>query len=278
MKAAKVRVSNRVKVNHKLRALVLVAGCTFALNTQAQLVTWDPGNWFENFSQQFQAAAQYLKDNAHDSAEVSQWGKQIAQWGKQIAYWNSTLAKYNPQNFTSLLPGGVKLERVDDNYMVAELCGSDAPSIFSIAGLKEIVVSKIQAAMKVEDLAAEQAKTCAFIQMLKNKRHNESIDFIEQTSPAMQQDLVTLAAMRMVRFEPGEMSSTMYDLDAMASRMSVMMYSWEVRNKAYDSYIVLMQDKQNALARKSLKGKETLMGSVVKNLALRAALDNEQVK
>ncbi|NIJ91217.1 hypothetical protein FHR49_004057 [Xanthomonas campestris] len=278
MKAAEIDGSKNARFNNKLRAFVLLAGSSFALNTQAQLLTWDPGNWFENFSQQFQAAAQYMKDNAHNSAEYSHWGKQVAQWGKQIAYWNSTLAKYNPQNFTSLLPDGVKLEKVDDDFMVAELCGSDAPSIFSLAGLKDIVVGKIQEAMKVEDLAKEQAKTCAYIQMLKNKRYNESIAFIETTSPSMQQDLMSLAAMRMTRFEPGEMSSTMYDLDAMANRMDAMMYSWEVRNKAYDSYIVLMQDKQNALARKSLKGKETLMGSVLKNLALRAALDNEKTK
>ncbi|WP_414341244.1 hypothetical protein [Xanthomonas campestris] len=44
------------------------------------------------------------------------------------------------------------------------------------------------------------------------------------------------------------------------------------------SYIVLMEDKQKSLATQALKGKEILLGTVVKNLALRAALKNEQTK
>lgn len=56
------------------------------------------------------------------------------------------------------------------------------------------------------------------------------------------------------------------------------MSTWTARNQAYQSYIVLMEDKQKSLATQALKGKEILLGTVVKNLALRAALKNEQTK
>ncbi|MEB2230262.1 MULTISPECIES: hypothetical protein [Xanthomonas] len=258
----------------KLRTLVLVAGCTVCLNGQA--VTFiDPANLVENFTQRVQSAWQFAKDNSQYAKEAQYFIDQAQRWKRQ---YDAAMAFINLQAFRSLLPDGVKLEKVDEEYMVKERCGGDAPSVFSVSGLKEIIKSKVQEAMNSEGIDEQQKKTCAYIQMLKNKQYNESIDFLEKTMPAFQRRLDGIVIGASGNKKPGEISALMFELKALSNAMDIQMSTWTARNQAYQSYIVLMEDKQKSLATQALKGKEILLGTVVKNLALRAALKNEQTK
>ncbi|WP_153065868.1 hypothetical protein [Xanthomonas campestris] len=263
-----------VKLKRKMRALVLAVGCTISLNSQA-IVFFDPTNFVENFLQEIQSYAQFAKDNSHYLKEIQYFADQAQRWKQQ---YDAAMALIDLSTYQSLLPGGVKLVKVDEDFMVRERCGGEAPSIFSVSGLKEIVLSKIQETLKTEDLDKQQKKTCAFIQMLKNKRYNDSIDFLETTMPAFQRELDIIARGNIGNRTPGQMAQAMYKLKVLSNSMDIQMATWNSRNQAYESYIVLMEDKQKSLAKQALNGKEVLLGTVVKNLALRAALENERTQ
>ncbi|WP_323548727.1 hypothetical protein [Xanthomonas campestris] len=263
-----------VKLKRKMRALVLAVGCTISLNSQA-IVFFDPTNFVENFLQEIQSYAQFAKDNSHYLKEIQYFADQAQRWKQQ---YDAAMALIDLSTYQSLLPGGVKLVKVDEDFMVRERCGGEAPSIFSVSGLKEIVLSKIQETLKTEDLDKQQKKTCAFIQMLKNKRYNDSIDFLETTMPAFQRELDIIARSNIGNRTPGQMAQAMYKLKVLSNTMDIQMATWNSRNQAYESYIVLMEDKQKSLAKQALNGKEVLLGTVVKNLALRAALENERTQ
>ncbi|MEA9755516.1 hypothetical protein [Xanthomonas campestris] len=261
-------------VRSKLRTLVLVAGCTVCLNGQA--VTFiDPANLVENFTQRVQSAWQFAKDNSQYAKEAQYFIDQARRWKQQ---YDAAMAMIDLQSYRSMLPGGIKLEKIDDEYMVKERCGGEAPNVFSISGLKEIITSKVEETLNSEGIDKQQKKTCAYIQMLKNKRYNDSIDFIEKTMPAFQLELDRIVARGRGNNTPGQVSARMFELKALSNAMDIQMSTWTSRNQAYETYIVLMEDKQKSLATQALRGKEVLLGTVVKNLALRAALKNEQTK
>lgn len=96
--------------------------------------------------------------------------------------------------------------------------------------------------------------------------------------PAFQLELDRIVARGRGNNTPGQVSARMFELKALSNAMDIQMSTWTSRNQAYETYIVLMEDKQKSLATQALRGKEVLLGTVVKNLALRAALKNEQTK
>lgn len=96
--------------------------------------------------------------------------------------------------------------------------------------------------------------------------------------PAFQRELDIIARSNIGNRTPGQMAQAMYKLKVLSNSMDIQMATWNSRNQAYESYIVLMEDKQKSLAKQALNGKEVLLGTVVKNLALRAALENERTQ
>lgn len=141
-------------VRSKLRTLVLVAGCTVCLNGQA--VTFiDPANLVENFTQRVQSAWQFAKDNSQYAKEAQYFIDQARRWKQQ---YDAAMAMIDLQSYRSMLPGGIKLEKIDDEYMVKERCGGEAPNVFSISGLKEIITSKVEETLNSEGIDKQQKK------------------------------------------------------------------------------------------------------------------------
>ncbi|KHL60240.1 hypothetical protein [Xanthomonas cannabis] len=272
MNVKKDRADKSSRVGSKLRTLVLVLGCAACLNGQA--VTFiDPANLVENFTQRVQSAWQFAKDNSQYAKEAQYFIDQARRWKQQ---YDAAMAFIDLASYRSMLPDGVELAKVDEEYMVKERCGGEAPSVFSVSGLKEIISSKVKEALNSEGIDEQQKKTCAYIQMLKNKRYNDSIDFIEVTMPAFQRELDRIVFRAAGNNTPGAVDARMFELRTLSNAMDIQMSTWTARNQAYETYIVLMEDKQKSLAKQALKGKEVLLGTVVKNLALRAALKNEK--
>jgi hypothetical protein len=248
-----------------IRAITLLMGLGFCSGGQAQWLTYDPATWLESYLDQYQGVIQDAKTLQHYASEIQHMQQTVAYWQSQLVKLKSLFSNY-------LLPDGVPLTEVDPRYMVEEKCGDEGLS-FNLSGLMKVVKMTVLKDMGPKDLKTQQAEICAYIQMLKNKKFNESIEFNQVTVADLNGQLLAIDSRRNASDEQGNMSAAMYDAISLLNRSQVLAQDWEARMASYDAYIAIMEERQNMLAKQALKGKDNVLGTVVKNLALKAALE-----
>jgi len=217
------------------------------------------------------ALIQALKDFKQSNAQLIADGKEYAE---QISRWNRTLQEYRDamvkiqgliNNFG--LPPGATLERVPDDYMVAEVCRTSGG--FSATSLLKKFVLDTSG-----DLYAQQQQLCVNIQMMENRKRNETVDFMEKTIPSVDKTLSEIMGWRMGG--SGNLSGTVSAVNSdslrTANEISVLQQKWEARMRSYDAYQQSMMANQRVLARVALKGKPGVISQLVKTAALKGAL------
>lgn len=217
------------------------------------------------------ALIQALKDFKQSNAQLIADGKE---YGAQISRWNRTLQEYRNalvqiqgliNNFG--LPAGATLERVPDDYMVAELCRTSGG--FSATSLLKKFVLDTSG-----DLYAQQQQLCVNIQMMENRKRNETVEFLEQTIPSINSTLNEIMGWRFGG--DGNLAGTMSAVDSdslrTANDIAKLQQEWEARMRSYEAYEESMKANQRVLARVALKGKPGVISQLVKTAALKGAL------
>ncbi|MCI1075446.1 hypothetical protein MOQ07_13475 [Stenotrophomonas maltophilia] len=214
---------------------------------------------------------QALKDFAQGKAQIKADGLEYA---AQVTRWNRTFQEYKNalvqiqgmiNNFG--LPPGATLERVPDDYMVADLCRTSAG--FSAGSLLKKFVLDTSG-----DLYAQQQQLCVNIQMMENRKRNETVDFIEKTIPSINASLSEIMGWRGGAGGnlAGTLSAVNSDSLRTANDISKLQQEWEARMRSYDAYQESMMANQRVLARVALKGKPGVISQLVKTAALERAL------
>ncbi|MCI1119219.1 hypothetical protein ACYPJF_09255 [Stenotrophomonas geniculata] len=214
---------------------------------------------------------QALKDFAQGKAQIKADGLEYA---AQVTRWNRTFQEYKNalvqiqgmiNNFG--LPPGATLERVPDDYMVADLCRTSAG--FSAGSLLKKFVLDTSG-----DLYAQQQQLCVNIQMMENRKRNETVDFIEKTIPSINASLSEIMGWR--GGADGNLAGTLSAVNSdslrTANDISKLQQEWEARMRSYDAYQESMKANQRVLARVALKGKPGVISQLVKTAALEGAL------
>lgn len=208
--------------------------------------------------------------------ELRAWYDDSVQYAKQARHWKQVQAQiddaraiFDPLRFSMGLPDGMTLTTVDPGYLVVEACGSKARNL----GMEKVFpVLRLKTRNEIEE---QQRQICVNIQMMQNRKFNESVRFLEGT---LQQAEVALQQIFDARDRGGNTSgsvqSTHSDTSRFGSELDVMAQQWSTRMQAYDAYITAMQARQSVLARAAMRGNPAaeMKADVAGTIALRRAL------
>ncbi|AVO30919.1 hypothetical protein D7T48_01090 [Stenotrophomonas maltophilia] len=232
-------------------ALSLAGGTTA---TAGGVPVYDGVNWYEKLWDRLQSAAEF--------------GENVTRWGTLLQGVTDAIIKAQGIFKSFGLPPGAMLTPVPDNYMVAESCGSAGD--LSIDTLFSYFVFN-----PAGDVKSQQRQICVNIRMMQNRKYNDSVQFIQQTIPKMDELMKLINAARTASSLRGAVDAVNSDSMRTANELAVQSQSWEARMKAYDAYIEVMEANQKVVAQAALKGDPTavrLASDLVKTASLKAAL------
>ncbi|TFZ44603.1 hypothetical protein E5C33_13150 [Stenotrophomonas maltophilia] len=202
---------------------------------------------------------------ASQAEAFAEYGTQAQRFIETTQNWAQKLAKFQQIIAAPNMPGGIKLTPVEEDWNVAERCGLGV-----IGGIGDLL-----SAMKLNpkgDIAAQQKQICAAIQMIENKKYNETITVVQQTLPQMRSVLDKIKNIRDLTSTEGGMTETMANAQVSDSYMNAGFASWETQIKMYDRQISALESQQQFLTERALKGTRSPLGTVVKAAALKGAL------
>ena len=200
--------------------------------------------------------------------DTTEYAKEAVRWDQMKAQIDSIRDVFNALNFAIGLPLGEKLEKVDPKYLVEETCGSDA------MGLNLSTVMSVMGMDMNSDLKKQQQQICVNIQMMQNRKFNDSVDFLDKTIREAEKAMLENLGSRMSsKNSVGSVQAATSDSTRLGNQLNVMAQQWGTQMQAYDAYIATMEQRQNLLAKTALKGKRNKLASdLVQTVALKAAL------
>ncbi len=110
-------------------------------------------------------------------ADGLEYAAQVTRWRRTFQEYQNALVQIQGMINNFGLPPGATLERVPDDYMVADLCRTSAG--FSAGSLLKKFVLDTSG-----DLYAQQQQLCVNIQMMENRKRNETVDSSRRPFPA----------------------------------------------------------------------------------------------
>lgn len=214
-----------------------------------------------------QALKEFAQNKEQLAADAVEYGEQVSRWSRTLQEYRDALVKIQGLINNFGLPPGATLERVPDDYMVADVCRTSAS--FSAGSLLKKFVLDTSG-----DLYAQQQQLCVNIQMMENRKRNETVDFLEKTIPSINSTLGEIMGWRFggAGNEAGTVSAVNSDSLRTANDIAKLQQEWEARMRSYDAYEESMKANQRVLARVALKGKPGVISQLVKTAALKGAL------
>lgn len=237
---------------------VLALGCVMAAGSvNAQWVVTDPGHMAANIGQQ-------IKTSVERAAE---FGKEMAEWKKQYDHFQQQLIKF--QSFLDnpiALPTSEPWRELDKAQVVEQRCrqtggGSILGNLMSRVGLN-----------LDGDLSEQQMQICVNIESAKVEKFNYTVRFSRDTVPEMQRLLGQVQRQRGTSSDQGNVEGVDSESMRLANDLDIKYQMYQAQMAIYDAYIVAMVDKQNTLAKRGLKGQQTLIGSAISTAAMAGAL------
>lgn len=199
--------------------------------------------------------------------DAVEYGEEKTRWIRTLEQYRQALIKVQAQLNAIGLPGSAPLEKVEPDYMVLETCG-EKKSFDPMAMLTKFVLKTD------EDLKSQQVQICVNIRTMQNRKFNDTIDFMTDTVPQMQNSLNRIFSIRVGSNDEGNVRGADSESLRTANDIALMTQAWEGRMKSYDSYIAVMEQNQKLLAQTALKGNpaKQMASELVKTVALKAAL------
>jgi len=212
--------------------------------------------------------------------EMRAWLDDTLQYARQADHWKQVQAQiddgraiFDPLRFSVGLPAGAMLQTVAPDYLVVEACGKRA------AGLQmERALTALRFSGR-EEWEAQQRQICVNIQMMQNRKFNETVTFLEHTIDQAESTMREIFRARQdSNNTSGGVQATQSDTARLTNHLSVMAQQWSTRMQGYDAYIAVMQSRQNIVARAALQGDPTAeaLSDLVQTTALEAALRIER--
>lgn len=258
---------NTGKVTAKQPAIrVLVAGLMFATvvaaggASAAGIPVIDVSNLSQNIMNQINTYSARFQD-------VAEYGQNATRWMSTLNHYRQQLIQIQGIMSNVGLPQGQSITKVDADYLVAERCNGGQGG-FSFASLTQQFHLD-----SAGDLIQQQRQICANIQRMQNAKFNYTIDFFKDYAPKLQDELTRLGGQRNASNDQGNIAASDNDALRVSNDVDIKFQTWQANLQAYDSYIASMQENQRVLAKVALKGKEGLLGTLVKTTALEAALE-----
>ena len=246
-------------INPRFAALAVGLALAFGAGAPTTAVAsgvpvYDGANWFEKLMDRLQSMGEFVKDN-------TRWVTLLKSVTDAIIQAQGIFKSFG-------LPPGAILTPVPDDYLVEQACGpkdgSAMEQLFSYFVFNP-----------TGDWKAQQRQICVNIRMMQNRKYNDSVTFINQTIPQMDQLMAVINKARAASNLAGSVTAVDSDSLRTANELAVQSQSWQARMKAYDAYIEVMEANQRVVAQAALKGDPSgmkLASDLVKTASLKAAL------
>jgi len=259
---------NETRRRHfRMRLSALALSCALTLNAPAPAYTMPVVEIGMNLYNAIMTEIHTLTAQAQAFYE---YGENAMRFTKTLSNWAQKLARFQQLIASPMMPTGLDLQPVKEDWNVLERCGGTP--LMSVGGM--------MAALNLtsdDDIASQQMKICATIQVLQNRKYNETVAVIQKTLPQMKAVLDKVATIRsLFSDEEGPMNEVMANAALTQNYMDSEFMAWESQIKMYDQYIGVLQQRQQLLAERALKGSKenkSLLNPLVKTAALKAALD-----
>jgi hypothetical protein len=248
-------MSKKTRIYSILRSLPipgLVLGCIFvAGSAQAVLPVIDPGH----------ISTTYTSWLGQWSKEAAQWAKEGQRWMQQYQHMQQQLIQLQGFMSTSMPMTGDFKER--DEIYGMEQCGGDGSTI----DWSEVIAPDMNG-----DITDQQLKICQKTVLAKNKQYNETVRMLKKLRERGAEFKQIETRRGAVGSNQGKLEANDNDVSRFNTRMQMDLDYWQATMKAYDSYIVSMNQDQERLANQALKGPSRVFGTVMQGVALKAAL------
>ncbi|WP_140393492.1 hypothetical protein [Xanthomonas retroflexus] len=263
-KANDNRKSGRGARRSRLAALVL--GCAAVLSTNPVSASGWP---VFDFAGLMQAVEEWGLIDKQSGQDLAEYKKQYDRWQDTMKQYQQALVRIQAQMRSIGLPEGQPLVKVDPKYMVAETCGGSGMD-FSLTGLLGAV-----GLTGDQDLKKRQQQICVNIRMMENRKYNESIDFLNDTVPSMEQALADIFKERTRNNDQGTVQGADSESLRTANDLAVATQKWEGQMRSYDAYIEVLKVNQKLIGKTALKGDPAtrFVRDVAKTAILAGALD-----
>jgi hypothetical protein len=196
--------------------------------------------------------------------DVAEYSEQLMRWKRTLEQYQNQLIQIQGVVMAFGLPEGKPVTRVPDNYMVVERCGGG----FSLSSLTQVFQIN-----PTGNIIEQQKQLCANIQRMQNTKFNYTVDFFTQYAPKLQDELKQSETRRNSSNTQGNVAAADNDALRIGNTADANFQTWQANIQAYDSYIASMENNQRILAKAAMKGKESLLGTMIKTGALKGALE-----
>ena len=255
--AITVRAANRP--SHRL-ALPLAAALTLALGLSA------PVHQARATGMPVFDASSLIQMVIDYQAKLSQWYTTVEQYQKEVASFQAQIAQITNIAYAMGIKPGQSLEPVADDYLVTERCGAGKGVLGSLNPLKFGAN---------DDLQEQQLALCASIQMMHNRKYNDTVKFLADNQKEMVKELNQFNAQAATANNLGNSSKSAQSGVSLTAAQQGRINNYQTQMQAYDSYIDSLENTQRVLAKSALKGKKSnqLIGTLVKTATLKTALE-----
>jgi hypothetical protein len=200
---------------------------------------------------------------------LAEYGEKAARWIRILQQFQDMMNSINSMISTLGLPAGVALERVPENYMVAEKCGVSG----DIGSVLSSLMGEMVGFGMNDNTKRKQQELCVSIQRMQNRQFNEIVDYMKDSMGQLNTLRSQLASFRGTGTRTsGDMSGSIYEVEKTNGEIEQKMSEFQARMTAYNTYIKSQKQVQATLAQTTLRGKPSIMGEVIKTAALKTAL------
>lgn len=236
--------------------LVLTAGSSSVHATGIPVI--DIANTLQSTLNQVNTYSQRFQDMAEYGETLMRWQRTLEQYRQQLIQIQGVVTSFG-------LPQGQPITKVPSNYMVAERCGGGSFNLHNL--------TKVFQVNPTGNIIEQQKQICANIQQIENAKFNYTVDFFNDYIPELQSELKQLESRRNSSNDQGNVAAADNDSLRVGNSADANFQAWQANIQAYDSYIAAMQNNQKLLARAAMKGKESLLGTLIKTTVLKGALE-----
>lgn len=260
-------------------SVTLAAGLLVAAQPAARAqgadVVIDPtsiANALQNYADQatrwVEQEKQFVLENNRWIQTAAHYESVLKHYADQVQYWNQQLTKLRQLNFTALTTLQNQFNSVAADYGVDDAC----------PGVKQSIAGEITSALTYAfnldgDLTTQQQQVCTMIQMTKNKKYNDTVDYLKKLGNNTN-DLIGILQQRLTLSpDPGDLQSNIDENASFQARIAQAKADWEANMAQDDAQIAMLSQTQANLSRRAMAGSPSnIIGDFVNAGILKAAL------
>lgn len=244
-------------------ALALSLGVVVSLvgtKARAQWIVEDPTAIAKSVEEYANQAQRWMQT-------AQQYESVVQHYAAQVQFWQQQLNKLQHLNFT-LFTMQNQFQKIDPEYGVQDAC----PGIQG--SLSGDITSILQSFLPNMggDVVKQQQQLCQMIVMTKNKKYNDTVDYLQAVG-ASANDLLNLETRVMQNSpDPGDAQSNQVDTSTYQARIDQAEKDWNANMTQDQAQLDMLTQMQSILSRRAMGGSPGIMGSVVNAAVLTGAL------